>query len=242
MKTRYAVLIQGIVFFSVLFFITEAYAQDDEGFIKRMFRRFKREEPAVSTEKKPVEPAERPAAEPAEPEQKQPPLVIDKPVAEEGKKFEDMTEQELVKNITEELDDNPDILDFIPQLEMKKDADGAIFYTYRSESGVAKRIKELKKDTLVKLAKRVGTESSRLNSERIMRELERADSFRTPRPPAVPAQPPRTIESPRIPSTPSTYTPPRIPSTPGRPEIPGKPAQPSSVPTAPVEVPRVPRR
>ncbi len=221
-KTRVFTVFVLFVAFTV-FAASDSFAQENEGFFKRAWKRFRREEPApVAIEKKVP-----------------PPPPLEKVKVEKRKTLKDMSKEELIERIVSLLDDNSDILAYVPQIKTDKDADGNIYYTFTLDSGMIKRLQELDKSTLVTLAGRVGSEANRLNNERITRQLEtirRATGI-----PKVPTTPPQAVATPPQ----AVATPPQLPrvQTTPPPLPPTQPPTPPSVPTAPVAAPTgLPRR
>lgn len=122
---------------------------------------------------------------------------------EEVKPLEELTKEELLKEITERLDYNPEALAFIPELNMEEDEEGNIFYTHTSGDRITKKLEELDRTSLEKIFNRVTSETNRLNTERLIRQLEQVRQAQQP--PKVPPQPAKI------------YTPPKTPRQPGPP-------------------------
>ena len=139
--------------------------------------------------------------------------------AEEREDLADLTERELAAMISEELNDNDEILSFIPGLKAGQDEKGNTLYSYAPKGQIAKKLEELDAETLIQLFERVMSESNRLNNERIMRQLEQVR--RMQQMPKAPPKPPGIL---------------RVPSPPQRPSAPPAPPVPQSSP------PRPPRR
>jgi hypothetical protein len=115
----------------------------------------------------------------------------------------DMTVQELADGITKVLDRSDDVMDYVPGFKQEKDPEGKEYYTYKGT-----RLEKLEKEKLIAIYNRVRQERTRLNTERINRQLDtirqaqqatnianqasRIPTVTTPPPAPPPAQPPRT--------------------------------------------------
>lgn len=126
-----------------------------------------------------------------------------------------MTKEELLVHIKERLRVTEEIADFIPGLKKEKDPAGALYYTY---NGI--RIDDLDRDTLDKLFGRIQTESVRINTERINKQLESIRQAQQaqqaaqqaaripavvqvpPQPPKIPQAPPTQAQIPKVPQLP----------------------------------------
>lgn len=131
----------------------------------------------------------------------------------------DMTKDEILKDIADELDNEDEILHVMPQLKKENDAAGDGHYTF---SG--RLLEDLDKETLEKLSNNVQTQATVIRTNRIneqletMRNVQRAAQavrpIQTPprvitaAPPALgaayhtPARPPRTPPAAAAPPTP----------------------------------------
>ena len=114
----------------------------------------------------------------------------------------EMTPQELADGIAKVLDRTEEVMDYVPGLKKEKDPAGNGFYTYNGT-----KLEKLEKGMLVALYTRVRQESTRLNTERITRQMETIrqaqqavaianQASRIPRTTTPPAQPPRTPPQP----------------------------------------------
>ncbi len=136
-------------------------------------------------------------------------------IASKAKKTKDMTVQELADSIAEVLDDSDEVMSYVPGFKQEKGPDGKEYYTYK---GV--KLEKVEKEKLAAMYSRVRRERTRLNTERINRQLEtirqaqqaanianqasRAAAVTMPpaQPPRPPAMPPQTVQPPRPPPTP----------------------------------------
>jgi len=131
----------------------------------------------------------------------------------------DMTKDEIIKEIADELDNEDEILQVMPQLKKENDAAGKGYYTFNG-----RRLEDLDNGTLEKLSNNVQTQATMIRANRIneqletMRNIRRATQavrpMRTPprvitvAPPALgaahrtPARPPRTPPAAAAPPTP----------------------------------------
>lgn len=191
---------------------------EEEGLIKRMFRKFEergKEEPA-------------PVAEPRE-------LPVDIPedipvniveidgdnvtVEPEKNPFSDLTKEDMIDRICGLLDYHPEVLNFVPTIHAVTNEDGSVTYLYKSESGIGVDLEDLDRETLQNLVTRVSSESNRINTEKIMKQLEQARQAQRAAAP-IP-QPPRVHTPPRIPDLPrQPVTPPAANRTPQPPPQP----------------------
>jgi len=201
---------------AVLVLPNDSFAQQDEeeGFVVRMLKKWvKEEEPTITEETKPKEAIEKKTEEAKETEG--PGGAIPVEIEEERPPIADLTEKEIVEKLVNLLDYHPDVLNFIPGLKSGEDEAGKPFYTYTTEGGVSKELIEVEKEKLIKLYGKVAGEVNRLNTEKIMRQLEQIrQAQQASRPPA---QPPKAYTPPKIPAPPQqppqVYTPPAPPAT-----------------------------
>jgi hypothetical protein len=78
-----------------------------------------------------------------------------------------MTVQELVDGITKILDRSHDVMNYVPGFKQVKDPEGKEYYTYNGT-----RLEKVDKEKLASLYRRVRQERTRLNTERINRQLD----------------------------------------------------------------------
>ena len=88
------------------------------------------------------------------------------PASQKAKMAKDMTAQELADGITKALNRSNDVMNYIPGFKKEKDPEGKDYYTYK---GVA--LEKMDKEALAALYGRVHQERTRLNTERINRQL-----------------------------------------------------------------------
>ena len=136
-----------------------------------------------------------------------------------AKRASDMSTDELVREIADALEDDPEIMNYIPYLKKSKDPEGKEFYMYMET-----RLERLDRERLEKIFTRVRQERTRLRTERITRQLE---SIRQAQQAAAIAQ--QASRIPRIVTPPPQ--PPRIPSTPTNTQVPKPPQAPPAVPS-----------
>lgn len=124
----------------------------------------------------------------------------EKPV--KAKLTKDMTAQELVDGITKVLDRSADVMDYVPGFKQEKGPEGKEYYTYNGT-----KLEKLDKEKLAAIYNRVRQERTRLNTERINRQLETIrqaqqaanvanQASRIPTVTQPPAQPPRIPPAP----------------------------------------------
>ncbi len=146
----------------------------------------------------------------------------------------ELSREDMIGEINEMLGDNEDIFSVVPMLRKNTDEKGNVYYTY-DVGGVAERLEDLSTLDLDNLYMRIMTESGRLNTQRILQQLEQIR--RTQR---VITGPPATPSAPRIPRTPPAM--PNIPLIPRTPSAPVSPPQAPSAPATPAAPPAVPAR
>ncbi|MBI5143741.1 MAG: hypothetical protein HZA30_01555 [Candidatus Omnitrophica bacterium] len=121
----------------------------------------------------------------------------------------EMTKDEILSELKENLEEEEELFDFIPELKKKKnEKEGSYFYTYQDV-----KLEDLDKEKLEKILQRVHNQLTIIRTDRIVRQLEtirRAQNIVT-RPPQVPAAPtpPRQVQTP--PTPPRTQSPPPTP-------------------------------
>ena len=178
-----------------IFASTLVYGAEEQGLWQRLRNKF-------SPKKESVKPA---AAV------KQAPIVKQAPVVKPAAAVErsEMTVDELVADITENLDSEDEILTYVQELKKTVHAEGKVVYTL---GGIP--LKDAKKADLVKLSEAVAQAAVRIRTERIQAQLETVRQAQglarqqvMQRPPAPPVQPPRPPQSPasnlpRVPAAP----------------------------------------
>jgi hypothetical protein len=128
-----------------------------------------------------------------------------------------MTAGELAGEIAKTLDGNDEAMDYIQGLKREKGPDGGNLYTY---NGIG--LDKMEKEKLVALLNRIHQERTRLNTERLQKQMESirqaqqatnaasraaAGSVRAVRPPVQPPQPAPSVQQPPRPPP----QPPRLP-------------------------------
>lgn len=127
------------------------------------------------------------------------------PAPDEKKRspWEDMTEEEIRERIKNMIEISPEVVNFIPGLKVTFDEDGEILKITYEVEGLAKDLKELDKEALIRLHNRLNSERVRIQTERIQRQLDASRAaqrvHRTPQPPPTP---PRIHRPPPTPTTP----------------------------------------
>lgn len=121
----------------------------------------------------------------------------------------------MIKDITGDLEDYEEILNVVRGLARNVDEKGNVYYTYIVD-GVAKKLEELDTETLDSLNTRVSAEANRLNTNRIMNQLEdiRNAQRATAGPPSVPAPPPVVPAAAPQPPPTAPKSPPQPPAVP----------------------------
>lgn len=210
-------------------------AQENEGLIPKLIKKWKGEkktpEPVSAPKVKVPTPGSMPGVS-------RPPIVPAKPsvapsTAEADRTvvtgIDKMSKEEMLKDIIDDLDSDSDILDYLPQLKKEKTPDGKNAYLFKSDTKSVP-LQDLDKDTLKKILGSVRQTATRINTDRITRQLETIRQTQR-----VVAVPPRPAPLPP-PATPSQIATPQTP----RAAIPQAPSQTSAsrTPTPPPQIPR----
>lgn len=87
--------------------------------------------------------------------------------AAKAKGLKDATVDELAERITMTLDRRKEVMQFVQGLKKETDPSGASYYTLNGT-----RLEKMSKDSLVALYGRIQQESTRINTERINKQLE----------------------------------------------------------------------
>ena len=116
-------------------------------------------------------------------------------------KDKEMTKEEMLAGLKEDLADNDEVFDAVPGLKAGTGQDGNAVYTYKDTA-----LDELAKEDLSKLYSRVRQALVKIRTDRIQKQLERikqierlqktANPPQSPRAPSVPPSVPRTPPSP----------------------------------------------
>ncbi len=121
------------------------------------------------------------------------------------------TIEELHEGITEILQTHEEILEYITDLKAAFDEDGEIMSIAYKIEDLYKDIKELDKDTLLKIYHRIANERIRIMTEKRARQLKVIDRTSLPNVPTVPKTPVPPPPPPRLPEIPT-----EVPSVPER--------------------------
>lgn len=131
----------------------------------------------------------------------------------------DMTREEMISELKEELKFNEELFDLFPDMKSKKGDDGNIYFTFK---GI--KIEDMPKEDIDNLLTKVRQALTKIRTDRIERQLEvvrrverlnsAAAPLQSPRVPAAPPSAPRTVSAP--PSPPSASRSPSIPPPPSR--------------------------
>lgn len=133
-----------------------------------------------------------------------------------------LSKEKMIDSIQKRLKVYSQILFLIPELQMKKSQDGAEELYYTSRDGIALKLSDLDEKTLRELFSRVNNEATRLNTERIQRQIQQQEQLtrmlqQIPQPPQQPPQPPQIYNPPpQPPQPPRVYNPPPPPPEPPR--------------------------
>ncbi|MFH1594376.1 MAG: hypothetical protein ABID09_06740 [Candidatus Omnitrophota bacterium] len=219
MKKSYIATVISISLFFALS-TQDSFAEERAGLVKSTWRQFinafKGKETGSVTE---------------EPEVRVP-NAVPKPAPEsekaQGSPFADITAEELIDRIKNILEVSPEVADFVPELKIIKGPKGEISEIQYDKDGVVKPIEELSKETLIRLHSRMNNERTRLQTDRIQRQLNAARAVQNIAKPQVPVMPPRI---------PKVYVPPR-----SLPKIPKPPPAPPKIPAPPPRPPEIPGR
>lgn len=153
----------------------------------------------------------------------------------------DMTREEMISELKEELKSNEELFDLFPDMKSKKGDDGNAYFTFK---GI--KIEDMPKEDIDNLLTKARQALTKIRTDRIERQLEivrrverlnrAAAPLQSPRVPAAPPSSPRAVSAPRSP-----LSAPRSVSAPPLLQSPRVPAAPPSTPRAP-SAPPPPRR
>jgi len=132
-------------------------------------------------------------------------------------KVKELTKEAMLTELKQDLIDNDELLEAIPELKKSAGQDGNVAYLYRDTA-----LDQLSKEEMAKLYSRVRQSLVKVRTERIQRQLETIRQAERLQGPTRPPQPPTHISTPP--------QPPRVPSAP------------PAVPRAPTPPPAPPRR
>jgi hypothetical protein len=130
-----------------------------------------------------------------------------------------LTKEEMISSIKRRLKVFSEIEFIIPTLSSKVDEEGNKEYFLRTQDGITRKLEELDKETLTDLFARVNNEATRINTERLLRQIQQQEQIRRsiPQQPPAPVQPPAQPPQPP-PAPPQVYTPPQPPPQPPAPQ------------------------
>jgi len=206
MKKIFIILISTFIISSFLFIATSFASDEEAGAVRSGWRKLLGTFKETKETEIPTVPITKPKTEPG-------------PVTEEDDfVVKEMTDEDIYESIKTILEAEEEILDYVPQLKATFNEDGAIVKIEYSIDGVFRDIKELDKNTLMRINSRVGSERIRIINQRREDQLERTRRPKT------------------VPTIPRAVTVPTVPRVPTVPQIPTR--NPASVPT----VPSVPTR
>ncbi len=126
----------------------------------------------------------------------------------------EMTKEEMLAELKEDLADNDEVFDAVPELKASAGKNGKAIYTYKGTV-----LDELSKEDLANLYVRLRQTLTKIRTDRIQRQLETVKRVERLQRIATPPQPPRI---------PVQVQPPRIPAA--APSAPKAPPSPPSVP------------
>ncbi len=134
-----------------------------------------------------------------------------------------LDKDEMLERIEKRLKIYSEIIYIIPGLSFTETDSGDRKYFYTGEGGEALPLDALDKETLYNLFSRINNEATRINTERLVRQLQQLEQIRRssqniPQPPPQPMAPPQVFIPPQPPPMPPQ--PPRIPTPPAPPAQP----------------------
>lgn len=197
-----------IVFLCILTFLYTqlVFAQTEKGDSQTMWRKI------LGVFKKPIAQEEIPAKSTIASEKSK---ISDRKPQIIRPKVEDMSPDEIRDRIKTVVESSQEALDYIPELKASFNKDETVNVLSYKRDGIFVSIEELDKETLVKIYVRVNRERTRLNAERIQRQLESVRAAqnisRIQTPPTAPSTPPSPPPAP-----PRVQSPPQVPNIPSR--------------------------
>jgi len=137
----------------------------------------------------------------------------------------EFTEDDIIERITIIVESIPETVSYIPELKTTFGEDRKILQLEYEIEGIFKNITELDKETLLKIYSRLNNERTRLQTERLMRQLESiraaqeaVNRTRTIGPGSAPVTPPVPVTPPKVPPVPpAPVTQPKVPPVPPAP-------------------------
>lgn len=97
--------------------------------------------------------------------------------ANEEKKRPELSKEKMIASIERRVKVYPQLLQFIPDLKMKKSQDGTEELYYTDKGGIAIKIRDLEEKSLLNLFGRVNNEATRLNTERIQKQIQQQEQL-----------------------------------------------------------------
>ena len=138
-----------------------------------------------------------------------------------------VSKEKMLEIIKKRLDIYSELIFMVPDLAFRETTDGGKQYYFAPADQIAQKIEDLDKETLHKLFVRINNEATRINTQRLMRQLQQQEMMtrqimRTiqspPKPPPQPPQPPRVY------TPPQPQQPPKPPPQPPKqPQVTGPP-------------------
>ncbi|MBD3425689.1 MAG: hypothetical protein GF409_00500 [Candidatus Omnitrophica bacterium] len=196
----------------------------DQSMLSRLLSRVRQEKAAIRREelqrRKEALEEELPAEEMEEEE------IVEEEEPERPEREEILlTKEQMITSIKRRLKVFSEIEFIIPALSSRTDEEGRKEFFLMTPDGVPTRLEDLDKETLSELFARVNNEATRINTERLMRQIQQQEQIRR----SIPQQPPAAVQPPPQPPTPppappKVYTPPQQPPSP--PQPPQQPTQP----------------
>jgi len=156
-------------------------------------------------------------------------LVIDLVLPVSARTEEMPPKKKMVRVIKERLEVFPEIAGMVPELFLRKrsgakEEETEIEYFYTSPDGIAVKLEELDAEPLYDLYGLVNRESTRLSTERIMKQLDQQRQLRMLQ--DLQRMSGGPVEPTQQPSVPRVYIPPSIPRQPPASAAPPRPPEP----------------
>ena len=174
------------------------------------------EEVAAAGEMTVTAPAEEPGAVEEKPAEEQP---LEEQQAEEAPEKKEkppkreipISKEKMLEVIHNRLKVYSEIVYIVPELTFEEKEDGQKEYFYQTRQGSLVKLSDLDKETLYSVFVSVNNEATRINTERLIRQIQQQEQLRRslqnipqqpPQPPPQPPQPPQVFTPPRPPSPP----------------------------------------
>lgn len=133
--------------------------------------------------------------------------------------------EDMLKVINKRLEIYSEIVFMIPDLVVRENEDGNKRYYFAPEGQIAQKIEDLDKETLHKLFVRINNEATRINTQRLMRQLQQQEMVMRQMQGAIQQPPQPPPQPPRVYSPPVQQPPPQPPPQPPQPAQPPRPPQ-----------------